>query len=296
MTERNKGILALLLLTLMWAVMTIIPRYLESSFTIYQQVYLRLFIAFVMSFIIFNNKIRINLLPKLKKKDISLLFIRSLSYYPLGVVLYTHAVLSTKISNVAFIDSVPMTSLLGFLILKEKFSIKKILPVIAAFMGVLIISLKGSLHITSLGLGELFALLSALFISLAMISRKWQSNKLNDAEISTFMLLIGSVLVFIVSLTSGEGLPLNIDSWGPQAILFLAAGGIVNVAISYCVNYGLSRVDAVLSGNIFNLSPVFTAILGFFVFKEVLQVNELIGSAIILGSAIVLHQVEINKQ
>jgi drug/metabolite transporter (DMT)-like permease len=125
MTERNKGILALLLLTLMWAVMTIIPRYLESSFTIYQQVYLRLFIAFVMSFIIFNNKIRINLLPKLKKKDISLLFIRSLSYYPLGVVLYTHAVLSTKISNVAFIDSVPMTSLLGFLILKEKFSIKK---------------------------------------------------------------------------------------------------------------------------------------------------------------------------
>jgi drug/metabolite transporter (DMT)-like permease len=58
----------------------------------------------------------------------------------------------------------------------------------------------------------------------------------------------------------------------------------------------LSRVDAVLSGNIFNLSPVFTAILGFFVFKEVLQVNELIGSAIILGSAIVLHQVEINKQ
>jgi drug/metabolite transporter (DMT)-like permease len=163
-------------------------------------------------------------------------------------------------------------------------------------MGVLIISLKGSLHITSLGLGELFALLSALFISLAMISRKWQSNKLNDAEISTFMLLIGSVLVFIVSLTSGEGLPLNIDSWGPQAILFLAAGGIVNVAISYCVNYGLSRVDAVLSGNIFNLSPVFTAILGFFVFKEVLQVNELIGSAIILGSAIVLHQVEINKQ
>jgi drug/metabolite transporter (DMT)-like permease len=43
-------------------------------------------------------------------------------------------------------------------------------------------------------------------------------------------------------------------------------------------------------------APVFTAILGFFVFKEVLQVNELIGSAIILGSAIVLHQVEINKQ
>jgi drug/metabolite transporter (DMT)-like permease len=216
-----------------------------------------------------------------------LLIVRSLFYYALGVVLYTQALLLTKISNVTFVDSVPMVALLGFLFLKEKFYFKKAIFILTSFLGVLIISAKTGIGIFSIGKGELFALASAFFISLAMISRKWHSNKLNDQEIATITLLFGSIFVFIISLFFGESLP--VQSWTSTAVFFILLGGILNVGISYFVNFGLSRVDTALSSNLFSLTPVFALILGLVLFKEIPQIKELIGGAFILTSVISIH-------
>jgi hypothetical protein len=51
--DRNKGILALILLAFAFASMGLFVRYLQNDFTIIQQTFLRIFAAFILGLVIF---------------------------------------------------------------------------------------------------------------------------------------------------------------------------------------------------------------------------------------------------
>ncbi|MBW7959866.1 hypothetical protein H3C65_00005 [Patescibacteria group bacterium] len=119
---KQKGIAALVGLAFTYATFGFFTRYLTESFGFFQQLYLRIIAGLVIGFLI---------------------FFRALGYYLLGAALFNKAVLLTKISTVAFIGSIPMTAILGFLILKEKTTFKKVFYIILSFVGVSIISIKG---------------------------------------------------------------------------------------------------------------------------------------------------------
>lgn len=290
LSERNKGIIALLFLASLWGIAAILPRFLSISFKLYQQVYLRLFLGALFSFILFRTQIDLSKLKRISKKEFGLLISRSFIYYVLGVVIFTQALLLTKVSNVTFIGAIPMTALLGFILLKEKISIGKIFFVITSFVGVILISVQSSTTSFNLGLGEIFAFLSIFFVSLGMITRKYHTKLLNDKEIGSFMLLFGAIFVLIVSLLNGEGFPLT--NWTINITVILILAGFINTGISYFVNYGLKRVDAVLSSNIMSLEPVFASIFALFIFSEVPMMKELIGGLLIIISVFVLHKLE----
>jgi drug/metabolite transporter (DMT)-like permease len=206
----------------------------------------------------------------------------------MGVGLYNFAILNTKISNVVFIGAIPMTAILGFVLLRERITFSKIVLVLLSALGVIIISVKDFSGNLTFGIGELAALFSALFISLGLVTRNKKLVSLNDQEIAILMLSFATVQFVIASIIFGEGLPL--DGWNYWILLIVLFGGLLNASLSYLMNYGFHRVDAVMASNIISADVVAATFFAFLVFKEIPNMNELLGGILIIVSAILLHK------
>jgi drug/metabolite transporter (DMT)-like permease len=290
LTERDKGIAAVLILALMYGILPMVTRILDASFTLSQQVYLRMAIGCLFTFIVFSKFIDITKIFRLSTKENIFIFLRSFVYFFLGVGLYTQALLLTKISNVEFIGAIPMTALLGFILLKEKVTASKVALVLISFFGVLIISVKDFSTLSQFGLGELYAFLAAFFIAVGLVSRRWQTEKINDRESSMLMLFYAAVQFGFASFIYGEGLPVN--GWTSEIMFTLFAAGVMIAAVSLTMNYGFVRVDAVLAGNLLSISPFIAILLAYFFYAEVPTGREFIGGILIIISALMLHRIE----
>src|SRR3989344_1416163 len=141
-SNKQKGILALIGLAFTYASFGFFTRYLSLSFGFFQQLYLRIFAGLIIGFLIFGKSFDFSKLKKITAKEWLLLIFRAAAYYLLGAALFNKAVLLTKISTVSFIGSLPMTAVLGFLILKEKVTKEKIFYIVISFIGVVIISIN----------------------------------------------------------------------------------------------------------------------------------------------------------
>lgn len=289
-SERQKGLIALLLLAIIYGILPLIPRFLSTSFQLMQQVYLRIFAGFLISLFIFRKQINFGKILKMPLKEWTIIVLRAAIYYLFGVVLYTQALLLTKISNVVLIGAIPSTAVLGFIILREKATLPKLLLVLLSTLGVFIISVKNFSNLFSLGQGEVMALFSTFLASLGFISRRWHGKDLNDREISTLILFFAAFLIFLISTIKGEGLPVSNWNWG--IFLALLLGGFLIAAISFLMNYGFSRVNAVLGSNIIATEPVFAIFFAFLVFRELPVVKEVLGGLFIVGSAIAMNKIE----
>src|SRR3989344_8102830 len=125
MTEKTKVVLALLGIAFLWALLSLLPRYLSTSFALFQQIYLRFIFGSLFILAFFRNKISFTKMFSLGRRDFLPIFGRAFIYYLLGVSLFTQAIIITKISNVSFIGAVPMTAILGFILFKEKISLER---------------------------------------------------------------------------------------------------------------------------------------------------------------------------
>jgi drug/metabolite transporter (DMT)-like permease len=292
-TDRAKGVFALIVLALLFASIGWFTRYLATGFLLFQQVYLRMFAAFLVGYVVLRKQIDTSKYTKLSVKEWLIIAVRAISYSLFGIVLFSQAVLTTTLSNVSFIGSLPMVAILGVVLMHEKLSFKKLFFIALAFIGVLLISVKDYAHIFYWGRGEVLTLISTVFFSLSYVARKWQSNLLNNQELTVVNFLIAFLVVFIVSILKGDGLPISDWHWG----LFFAvvAAGIWNIGNVFLTNYGFQKVETILASNILTLEGVFAAVLGFLFFKEVPSVKELFGGLIIALSVIGMNKLENEK-
>ncbi|PIZ65360.1 hypothetical protein COY15_03370 [Candidatus Roizmanbacteria bacterium CG_4_10_14_0_2_um_filter_39_12] len=286
----RKGVLSLLLLSFVFASMGLFARYLSTGFELFQQVYLRIFAAFMLSFIVFRNDIDLGKLRKISTKEWGLIFARVLTFYVFGVTLFTQAIILTKYSNVSFIGALPMVAIMGVFLLKEKITAKKLALIITAFLGVLLIAVTDYSHIFSWGKGEFIALISTVTFAFSYVARKWHTKLLNNKEITTLMLGLASILLLITSLLFGEGLPLT--GWSNGLIVAIIGAGIFNIINLLLSNYGFQKVEAIFASNILTLESVFAIVLGLLFYKEVPIARELAGGAIIALSVIGMNWVE----
>lgn len=293
-TESEKGVLAIILLDVFYGILPLIPRFLNTSLELFQQVYLRLAFGLVFLLLFFHRQIDFKKIIHLPRREWLIVAIRAIIYYFFGVILYTESLLLTKISDVAFISAIPMTAILGFLILREKLTTKKLLLVLLSFLGAVSLSVHDFSHALIFNLGVLVVLISTFFTSLGWISRKWQSNLLNDREIATLMLFFASIFIFVGSLIKGEGLPLH--NWSLGILLALMLGGLLNAGVSFLMNYGLARIEAVLANNLFAIDPVFATFFALLVYKEFPVGKEIFGGILIIISALLMNRLEARKK
>ncbi len=269
-------------------------RHLNTGFSTFQQVYLRVGVGFLFSLFIFGSGINFKKLIKLPLKEWGILIFRALSYYVLGVGFFTIAINITKYSNVYFIAAMPLIAFFGVLIFKERMTLKKLLFILTAFMGVLLIGVDDFSKIFEWGRGEVLALISEIAFAIAFITRRWQSNILTNKEITQLMLLIAFLLLIGTSFFLGEGL-ISFE-WNLATFLVVMASGLSNTFFVFLSNYGFKHVKALIANNIMMLQAVFALILGFVIYKEIPILKELVGGLIVILSAIAINSLERKKK
>ncbi len=289
-TEREKGIIALVALALVFASMGLFARYLATGFLLFQQVYLRMLAAFVIGFFFFKTELDLGKFKKISFRDWAIIILRATSYALFGIILFTQAIVITKYSNVSFIGALPMTAVLGFVLLREKFTAKKALLVLLAFLGVFLLAVKDYSHLFDWGRGEILTLISTIFFALSYIGRKWMSPLLNNKELTVINFFVAFLVVFIASLLKGDGLP--VTGWTNGLLAAVVGAGIFNIANVYLTNYGFQKVEAVLASNILTLESFFAIILGFFFYGEVPILKDIFGGLVIIASVIAMNKAE----
>src|SRR5689334_9516649 len=85
--EKMKGIVALIALAFTFAALGLFARFLNTEFSIVQQVYLRIGAAFLLGLVLFKNEMHFEKLKKIKVKEWSILLVRAVCLYVLGVTL-----------------------------------------------------------------------------------------------------------------------------------------------------------------------------------------------------------------
>lgn len=287
--ERTKGMFSLILLAFVFATMGIFARYLDLSFELFEQTYLRIGIAFILGIIIFGRNIEWEKFRTLSRRDGLILIGRAIALY-LGVVLFTEAILNTKYGNASFIAAAPLLPLFGYLMLRETVAWRTVAYIGLGFVGVLLIAVQ-DFSMFEFGYGEVMALLSMLAFDISYVARKWQSEHLNNQESTVFMFAVGAFFLFISSMTIGEGLP-TLGQFTPLVIGTLIVAALFNVANLYLTNYGFARVKVAVAGNLLTLETVFALLYSLFLFGEVPLLREIIGGAIIVLSVILINRSE----
>ena len=205
MDSIKRGVAALILLAWVFATMAVFARYLSAEFSLFTQIYLRIGIALLMSVILFAPRLRRSAIAALNCKDIGVLVVRSIFLYA-GVVLFTESILHAKIGNASLISTLPLMPILGYVLLKETIKRNTVVYILVGFIGSLLIVFK-DLTIASIGYGEIMALLSLLAFDFSYVTRKWQSETLNNFETTTIMFAIGTLLLCLSAFIAGEPTP-----------------------------------------------------------------------------------------
>ena len=124
------------------------------------------------------------------------------------------------------------------------------------------ISVKDYANFLDWGRGEILTLISTVFFSFSYVARKWQSDFLNNKELTVINFLVAFLVVFLVSIFKGDGLP--VAGWHWDLLLAVVGAGIFNILNVFLTNYGFQKVEAVLASNILTLEAFFAVILGFY--------------------------------
>lgn len=287
--DRTKGIVALITLALVFASMGIFARYLQFDFTILQQVYLRITAAFLLGPALFWKDLDFAKLRRIPAKEWGILLLRALSLYVLGVTLISKAFTLASYSNVSFVSALPLTAVLGFVLLRERLTWRKAGCVLLGFAGVVLVAVTDYTHLLSWGRGEVLALAASVFFSLSYILRKFQSNLLNNKEIAVLIFGIAALLLISTSLAMRQGAP---HFRHAPDLLIVALAGLFNVVNLFLTNYGFQKVDAVLASNLLMLETAFAVVLGFLFFFEVPSLRALLGGSLIVLSAYLMDRVD----
>ena len=290
--HKNTGIFSLIVLTVLFASIGIFARVLQSNFAIFQQSYLRMFLALLLGFLFFFNDLHWSKLTKISKTDWIVLIARSFSYYFLGVILFTLAVFNTTLGNVSLIQALPFVAIFGILFFKEKLTLWKFIFLLLSFIGVAFISIHSFADIFIWGKGQTLSLISAVFFSFSFIARRWQSSYLNNKEMTQIMLFFAVIFLLVGSLFFKEGLPLH--GWTWISIGALIISGLFNVAMLFLMNYGFANVKPLLASNLLTLEAFFAIILGFLLYKEIPNIKDILGGGLIIAAVIGMNYLEGN--
>src|SRR5258708_6440344 len=291
-SDRKKGVVALVVLAFVFASMGLFVRFLKTDFTILQQTYLRIIDAFLLGMILFYKDLDFFKLSKISKKEWVIILFRTIAVYVLAVTLVSQAVVMAKYSNVSFIEALPMTAILGFIFLKERVTLQKIIYILLGFSGVVLIAVKDYSHLFTWRQGEVLALIACAFFAISYIARKWQGSLLNNKEITVLMFFFASILLFVTSIfLFHEPLP-RPTSWSGIIFLIILVGGFFQVVNLFLTNYGFQKVEAVLASNLLMLETVFGVLLGFLFFREIPTLKELIGGLLIVFRAYQMNKLD----
>ena len=289
------GIIALVLLTVIYGFTAVMARFFSESVGIFEQWYLRFLIALLIMLVVFRKKIKLAKFMQASSTELWLVVVRGFVGFVVAAGLYALSTQLATIGSVSVMQVVPTTALLGVLLLHERVN-KKVLSLIGlSFLGAVLVALRniGDLHF---GLGEIVSLISGALFSLTFVLRKKQTGELNNYELAFGTTVVGFLGNYILAaIFENAAIPDKQVFDSSLGLLFIGAG-VLSVAMSLLSSYGFEHVKATTAAVILDMELVFGVVLGYLIYQEILTPIQSVGAAIILFAALCISYLETGKR
>jgi drug/metabolite transporter (DMT)-like permease len=287
MKQNLLGAIFLSLAASMWGGMYVVSKYVLDFIPPLTLLWLRYVIALVFLFVILKivqikNKNRVTL----KKRDWLLIAWIGFIGYFVSIALQF---IGTKLSDAhtgALITSATPAFIVIFarLILKEKFTVRKIISVLLATLGVVIV-IGWDKNVGTYLLGSTILVGAAATWALLSVYVKVASKRCSSLAITTYAVLFA--MVFTTPLMIWE---LQLHDVYYQHILIILGViylGIVSTAGAFFLwNKGMELMDAGIGSLFFFFQPLVGAFLGWLLLNEKLDVNFFIGGMLIIAGVV----------
>lgn len=242
-------------------------------------VWFRYLIAFiVLSIVVIHQKISL----KIDKKDILLLISIGVIGHTISIVTQEYGTMYSSAQMGSVVTSATPAFMLIFAVwlLKEKITIRKILSIVLATIGVIMIVGIDNMDFTK-QLGGIFSTIAALTWALMSVMLKLIPSKYPPLLINFYAVITGIICLAPFNIPT-----LNLLPWdkilNPIAIGSIVYLGAVSTAGAFLLwNKGLLLMEAGASGLFFFFQPIVGTFLGWLILNEQITFNFWLGSILI---------------
>jgi drug/metabolite transporter (DMT)-like permease len=199
----------------------------------------------------------------------------------------THALKWTSASEAAMITALLplMTVAAARLVLKEEISIRTVIGISAAMVGVVILTALGRTTESSPNplLGNTLEFLAMVCATGYTLAVRHLSARYSPFFLTAIQAFVGSLFFLPALFLPGTEWPVDFVWWDWAPILYL--GSLVNVLAYFLYNFGLSRIPASQVSPYVNLIPVFSMLLGWMLLGEQLRFSQYLAAGLVFGGA-----------
>lgn len=243
------------------------------------------FIRFVIAGLILNIVVKRRKPTKIDRKDYKLMFIIGFFGYFISM---GAQFIGTKMSNASFASLInsmnPITiSIFASLILKERLSVKSVICLILALVGVKIVigDIGGNIYL----IGILLSIFSVILWSIVSVLIKKLTIKYDPLLITLYGILIGGLFNLPIAIYEILTTPDIKFDW--VIILSLLYMGIICTALAHVFwNKSLSLIEAHKCSLFYPIQPMVAAILGGFFLGESINKDFILGAILIIGGVV----------
>ena len=195
-------------------------------------------------------------------------------FYTIANIMFVHAFANTTVANALFtLSSIPfLTALLAYYVLNENLSMRTVIIMLTAFLGIVIMIGEG------LALGQVYGNLMALGTALSFSCFAITLRKFRNVDMLPTLLVAGLFILFITFIISYDALKLPIRD---LFLCFLWGGilsGFVNYIFIYATRYLYASSVTFFMLFEFALGPFWV----FIFLNETVSINTLYGGMLVM--------------
>ncbi|MDP4143381.1 MAG: EamA family transporter [Bacillota bacterium] len=278
------GAVFLALAASIWGSMYVVSKYVLNFIPPITLVWSRYAVGFIVLFIILKlvqRKSNKTPVPITKRDWLLIIWIGFIGYF----ISITLQFAGTKLSDAHTASLITSATpafivVFAYFVLKEKFTLSKIIALILSTLGVVVI-VGWNIQVGSYFLGSITLIGAALTWALLTVYAKLASNSQSSLVITTYGIMFA--LIFTTPLMLWEIRTSSIFIGSKLIILGVIYLGTVSTAGAFFLwNKGMELMDAGIGSILFFLQPLVGSFLGWLLLNEHLTLNFFIGGAFIL--------------
>lgn len=286
--DEKRGIVAVILAGICWGMIGIFTRKLsEYGYNSIQISFLRNLFAALELFIFILIKKRQDL--KISIKDIWMFIGTGICSVAMFNVCYFKTIELTTMSTAAILlyTAPGMVMLMSCLFFKEKITAKKILALVMAFLGcILITQIYGNTPVISIS-GLLVGLLSGFGYALYSIFGTVATRKYNTLTITFYTFLLAAIGLLPFSDVGGS---FDTSLFDVRVLLVALLLATISTVIPFmCYTIGLRKIEAGRASVIAFTEPMVATLIGITVFQEKMTLMNIMGILLIFVSIVLLN-------
>ncbi len=170
-------------------------------------------------------------------------------------------------------------------VLKERLTPKKVICVIVAFCGMILVSgvLQTGLHLSELK-GVIFGVAGGFFYAMVVLINKYMKD-ISPVNTTVMQLALVSLIMLPYSAATGAFSEVSVTATGIICLLIL---GILHTGIGYIIYFdAVNKLPAQTVGILSYIDPVEAVLLSAFFLREPVNIYTVTGAFLILGAAAV---------